>query len=161
MKTGGVKMKRGRVLSLAVKAGLSVHYRAARIESRYIFGTDEFGFFLQTGFSFAENIRKMNDDFWFMMGELSQLGRLHRWENIFFADSEIRQEPWFHRKSGSHIYSLIRNAILLEKKHGSAEDLDSLYVRWDYDTPWEELLEKGGHAFKNLYRMNRALWQKV
>ncbi len=57
------------VFPLAVKAGLSVHYRAARIESRYIFGTDEIGFFLQTDFSFAENIRKMNDDFWFMMGE--------------------------------------------------------------------------------------------
>ena len=64
------------VFPLAVKAGLSVHYRSARIESRYIFGTNEAGFFLQTDLYYAEHIRKMNDDFWFMMGELSQLGRL-------------------------------------------------------------------------------------
>ena len=87
-------------------------------ESRYIFGTGEIGFFLQTDFTYSENIRKMNDDFWFMMGELSQLGKLDRWENIAFRESEMKQEPWFHRKSGSHIYSLIRNAILLEKKYG-------------------------------------------
>lgn len=148
------------VFPLAVKAGLSVHYRSAQTESRYIFGTDEIGFFLQTDFAYAENIRKMNDDFWFRMAELSQFGRLDRWENIVFTDAQKRLEPWFHRKSGSHIYSLIRNAILLEKEHGTCMDLDSIYVRWDYDTPWEELLDKGGHALRNLYRMNRALWQK-
>lgn len=63
-------------LPLAVTAGLEVICRAGKIESLYYFGTDELGFFLSTDLSYAENIRKMDDNFWFRMSELSQLGNL-------------------------------------------------------------------------------------
>ncbi len=147
-------------LPLAVKGGLEVIYRAAKIESRYIFGTDEIGFFLSTDLSFAENLRKMDDGFWFMMAEISQLGKLDLWENVVLPDSEVRKEPYLYRKSKSKIFSLIRNSIAIEKHYGICEDLDSIIVRWNYDTPWVELLEKGAQAFKNLYRMNYELWRK-
>ena len=145
---------------LAVKGGLEVIFHAKKNESRYVFGTDEFGFFLSTDLSYAENIRKMNDDFWYMLSELSQLGELDLWENIVLPDSEVRKEPYLHRKSKSKIYSLIRNSIALEKHYGTCEDLDSVIVRWKYDTQWKELLEKGAPAFKNLYKINYELWRK-
>ena len=147
-------------LPLAVKGGLEIIYRAAKIESQYIFGTDEIGFFLSTDLSWAENLRKMNDDFWFMMAELSQLGKLDLWENVVLPDSEVRKEPYLYRKSKSQIYSLIRNSIALEKHYGTCEDLGSIIVRWNYDTPWDELLEKGTRVFRNLYMMNYELWRK-
>jgi hypothetical protein len=31
---------------------------------------------------------------------------------------------------------------------------------WNYDTPWNELLDKGATAFHNLYRINESLWKR-
>jgi len=147
-------------MPLAVKGGLEVFYRAEKIESLYRFGTDEIGFILYTDLFYAENIRKMNDDFWFMMSELSQLGKLDLWENRIFEDSDVRREPDLHRKSKSTIFSMIRTAIAMDKHFGSCEDLGAVFVRWKYETPWKELLERGAHAFRNLYRINYELWRK-
>jgi hypothetical protein len=50
--------------------------------------------------------------------------------------------------------------VAWEKEDGSADDLGMVIIRWKYDTPWEELLDKGSAAFHNLYRINEALWKK-
>lgn len=55
---------------------------------------------------------------------------------------------------------MIRASIALEKHDGSCMDLGSVIVRWNYDTPWEQLLENGALAFRSLYKINEALWRK-
>ena len=147
-------------MPLAVKGGMDVYYQAEKIESLYRFGTDEIGFFLYTDLFYAENIRKMNDDFWFRMCELSQLGTLDLFQSLVFPASEVRQEPFLHYKSKSKIYSLIRNSIALEKYLGTSEEIGSLIVRWNYDIHWNELLSKGSQALRNLYKINYELWRK-
>ena len=147
-------------LPLAVTAGLEVFYRAEKVESLYYFGTDELGFFLSTNLSYAENIRKMDDNFWFRVSELSQLGMLDLWESRGYTDAQKRREPHFHRKSKSTIYQMIRASVALEKHEGNCMDLGSVIVRWNYNTPWEQLLENGALAFRNLYKINEALWRK-
>lgn len=147
-------------MPLAVKGGMEVYYQAEKIESLYRFGTDEIGFFLYTDLFYAENIRKMNDDFWFRMSELSQLGTLDLFQSLVFPASEVRQEPFLHYKSKSKIYSLIRNSIALEKYLGTSEEIGSLIVRWNYDIHWNELLSKGSQALRNLYKINYELWRK-
>ncbi len=147
-------------MPMAVPAGLEVIHRAERITCPFRFGTDELGFFLSTDLIYAEHIRKMDDAFWFRMAELSQIGRLDFWENRGWTDAQVRQEPWYHKKTKSLIFQMIRTSIALEEHHGDCQDLGAVIVRWDYKTPWSELLEKGTHAFINLYRINEALWKK-
>ena len=55
---------------------------------------------------------------------------------------------------------MIRNSIAMDKHYGSCEDPGAVFVRWNYVTPWKELLEKGAHALRNLYRINYELWKK-
>ena len=62
----------------------------------------------------------------------------------------MRKEPWFHRKTNSKIFQLIRSAVAWEKEEGSPEDLGMIIVRWKYDTSCENLLDKGSAAFHNL-----------
>lgn len=147
-------------LPLAVTAGLEVICLAEKIESLFYFGTDNLGFFLSTNLNYAENIRKMDDNFWFRMSELSQLGNLDLWEARGYTDAQKRMEPHFHRKTKSKVFQMIRASIALEKHDGSCMDLGSVIVRWSYDTPWELLLEKGALALRNLYKINEALWKK-
>ncbi len=147
-------------LPLAVNAGLEVFYRSDKLECPFHFGTDENGFFLSAHMIYSENIRKMDDRFWFQMAELTRFGKLDIWENRVFPESRVRQEPWFHRKSKSLIFHLIRSAVAWEKEEGFAEDLGMIIVRWKYDTAWEELLRKGSAAFHNLYLINEALYKK-
>jgi hypothetical protein len=147
-------------LPLAVNAGLEVFYRSDKLECPFHFGTDANGFFLSTELIYSENIRKMDDRFWFQMAELTRFGKLDLWENRVFPESRLRQEPWFHRKSKSRIFHLIRSAVAWEKEEGLAEDLGMIIICWKYDTAWEELLSKGSAAFHNLYRINEALSKK-
>lgn len=147
-------------LPLAVDAGLEVFYRSDKLECTFHFGTDENGFFLSTDLICSENIRKMDDRFWFLIAELIRFGKLDLWENRVFPESRVRQEPWFHRKSKSRIFHLIRSAVACEKEDGSTEDLGMIIIRWKYNTAWEELLCKGSDAFCNLYRINEALCKK-
>jgi hypothetical protein len=147
-------------LPLAVDAGMEVFYRANKLECPFYFGTDEHGFFLSTDLMYSEMLRKMDDRFWFQMAELTRFGELDLWENRAWPVSRARQEPWFHRKSKSRIFHLIRSAVAWEKEEGSADDLGMVIIRWKYDTPWEELLDKGSSAFRNLYRINESLWKK-
>lgn len=100
---------------------MEVFYRAEKIESRYVFGTDELGFFLSTDLFNTENIRKMNDDFWFMLSELSQLGTLDFFQSTCVSPEAERKEPLLHKKSKSIVYSLIQNSIALEKYYGTNE----------------------------------------
>ncbi len=53
-----------RFFPLAVKCGLEVIFRAEKIENQFMFGTNEHRFFLSSNLTYAENLRKMNDDFW-------------------------------------------------------------------------------------------------
>ena len=147
-------------LPLAVKAGLEVYFRSAKLECPFFFGTDELGFFLSADLTYTEYLRKMDDQFWFHVAELTSFGELDLWEHRGWPDSRIRQEPWFHRKSKSKIFHLIRSSVAWEKEDSSPGDLGMLIIRWKYDTPWEELLYKGSAAFHNLYRINEALWKK-
>jgi len=147
-------------LPLAVNAGFEVYYRSDKLECPFHFGTDENGFFLSTYLICSENIRKMDDRFWFHMAELTCFGKLDFWENRVFPESRTRQEPWFHRKSKSRIFHLIRTAVAWEKEEGLAEDLGMIIIRWNYNTAWEELLRKGSAAFHNMYRINEALSKK-
>jgi hypothetical protein len=147
-------------LPLAVDAGLEVFYRADKLECLFYFGTDEHGFFLSTDLIYSEMIRKMDDLFWFHMAELTRFGKIDLWEHRGWPESRAKQEPWFHRKSKSRIFHLIRSAVAWEKEEGSSAELGMVIIRWTYDTPWEELLEKGSAAFHNLYRINEALWKK-
>ena len=147
-------------MPLAVDRGLAVYYRAEKTETLYHFGTDELGFFLSTDLFDTENIRKMNDQFWFMFSELSQLGTLDLFENKVVPYAEERKAPYLHRKSKSILYTLIQHSFALERYYGTNEDMGSIIVRWDYDIPWDELLDKGWQALRNLYRMNLELWKK-
>jgi hypothetical protein len=147
-------------LPLAVDAGLEVFYRSDKLECPFHFGTDENGFFLSTDLIYSENIRKMDDRFWFQMAELTRFGILDLWENRVFPESRARQEPWFHRKSKSRIFHLIRSAVAWEKEEGLAVDLGMIIIRWKYNTAWDELLRKGSAAFHNMYRINEALCKK-
>ncbi|MBN2863791.1 MAG: hypothetical protein JXN62_11545 [Bacteroidales bacterium] len=110
-------------LPLAVNAGLEVFYRSDKLECPFYFGTDENGYFLSTDMVYSENIRKMDDRFWFQMAELTHFGKLDLWENRVFPESRVRQEPWFHRKSKSLIFHLIRSAVAWEKEEAFAGDL--------------------------------------
>jgi len=147
-------------LPLAVDAGLEVFYRSDKLECPFHFGTDENGFFLSTDLIYSENIRKMDDRFWFLIAELIRFGKLDLWENRVFPESRARKEPWFYWKSKSRIFHLIRSAVACEKEDGSTEDLGMIIIRWKYNTAWEDLLRKGSAAFHNLYRINEALWKK-
>ncbi len=147
-------------LPLAVEAGLEVYCRSVKLECPFHFGTDETGFFLSADMIWSENIRKMDDRFWYQMAELTRFGKLDLWENRAWPESQVRKEPWFHRKSKSRIFHLIRSAVAWEKEEGSAEDLGMIIIRWKYDTSWQELLRKGSAAFYNMYRINEALWKK-
>lgn len=147
-------------LPLAVDAGLEVFYRSDKLECPFHFGTDEIGFFLSADLIYSENIRKMDDQFWFLIAELARFGKLDLWENRVFPESRARQEPWFYRKSKSRIFHLIRSAVAWEKEEGFSEDLGMIIIRWKYNTAWEELLRKGSDAFHNLYRINEALCKK-
>lgn len=147
-------------IPLAVKAGLEVHYRSAKLECPFSFGTDEQGFFLSGDLLYSEMIRKMDDNFWYQVAELTRFGKLDLWEHRAWPESQVRKEPWFHRKSGSRIFQMIRSAVALEKEEGSAEDLGMIIIRWKYNTSWEMLLESGSASFHNLYRINEALWNK-
>ncbi len=147
-------------LPLAVNTGLEVFYRSDKLECLFYFGTDENGFFLSTDMICSENIRKMDDLFWFQFAELTRFGKLDLWENRVFPESRARQEPWFHRKSKSRIFHLIRSAVAWEKEEGFTEDLGMIIIRWKYNTAWEELLRKGSAAFHNMYRINEALCKK-
>lgn len=147
-------------LPLAVKAGLEVYFRSAKLECPFFFGTDELGFFLSADLTFSEYLRKMDDRFWYHVAELTSFGELDLWEHRGWPDSRIRQEPWFHRKSKSKIFHLIRSSVAWEKEDSYQGDLGMLIIRWKYDTSWEELLTKGSAAFYNLYRINEALWKK-
>ena len=147
-------------LPLAVNAGLEVFYRADKLECPFLFGTDEFGFFLSADLIYSEYLRKMDDQFWFRVAELTRFGELDLWEHRGWPDSRAKKEPWFHRKSKSKIFHLIRSAIAWEKEDNDSGDLGMLIIRWEYDTPWDELLDKGSAAFHNLYRINEALRKK-
>ena len=147
-------------LPMAVDNGLEVFYRSDKLECPFHFGTDEMGFFLSADLMYSEMVRKMDDRFWFQMAELIRFGELDLWENRVFPESQIKQEPWFHRKSNSLIFHLIRSAVAWEKEEGFAEDLGMIIIRWKYNTAWEDLLRKGSAAFLNLYQINEALWKK-
>ena len=147
-------------LPLAVKAGLEVYYRALKLECPFFFGTDELGFFLSADLTYSENLRKMDDRFWYRMAELTRLGELDIWEHKGWHGSQVKREPWFHRKAKSKIFHLIRSAVAWEKHEGDSADLGMIIVRWDYDTPWEVLLDNGSAALQNLYRMNETLWKR-
>ncbi len=64
------------------------------------------------------------------------------------------------RKSFKTEYSNGVYRFTLERYYGTNEDLGSIIVRWDYDIPWDELLDKGWQVLRNLYRMNLELWKK-
>lgn len=145
---------------LAVKAGLQVYYRSGKLECPFFFGTDEIGFFMSADLLYAEHIRKMDDNFWFYIAELTRFGELDLWEHRGWPESRVKKEPWFHRKTKSHIFQLIRSAVVLEKEDGHPGDLGMLIVRWNYNIGWEDLLDKGSAAFYNLYRINEALRKK-
>lgn len=49
----------------------------------------------------------------------------------------------------------------IEKEEGFSGELGMIITRWQYDTPWKELLDKGSAAFHNLYRINEALWKNA
>ena len=147
-------------LPLAVNTGLEVFYRADKLECPFLFGTDELGFFLSADLIYSEYLRKMDDQFWFRVAELTRFGELDLWEHRAWPDSRAKKEPWFHRKSKSKIFHLIRSAIAWEKEDNYSGDLGMLIIRWEYDIPWDELLDKGSAAFHNLYRINEALWKK-
>ena len=147
-------------LPLAVKAGLEVYFRSTKLECPFLFGTDELGFNLRVDLIYSEYLRKMDDRFWFHIAELTRFGELDLWEHRAWPDSRKRQEPWFHRKSKSKIFHLIRSAVAWEKEDSYSGDLGMLIIRWKYDTPWEQLLDKGSAALNNLYRINEALWKK-
>jgi len=149
-----------RFLPMSVKAGLDVYYRSLKQECPFHFGTDELGFMMSAPLVYSENLRKMDDQFWFNMAEITRLGKTELWENRIFPESHIRKEPWFHRKTKSTIFELVAKAIAWEREAGSSEDLGTLFVRWDYDTPWVELLDKGSAVFHNLYSINKALQKK-
>jgi len=68
-------------LPLAVKAGLEVRYRSAKLECPFYFGTDEQGFFLSADLLYSEMIRKMDDNFWYQVAELTRFGKLDLWEH--------------------------------------------------------------------------------
>ena len=147
-------------LPLNVYAGQEAYFRSTKLECPFHFGTDESGFFLSTDLIYSENLRKMNDKFWFLVAELTNFGELDIWENTFWEDTKKRKQPWFHRKSGSRIFQLIRSSVALEKEEGDSAGIGMLIIRWDFDTPWDELLDKGSAAFQNLYRINKALKKK-
>ena len=147
-------------LPLAVKAGLEVYFRSTKLECPFYFGTDELGFFLSADLMYSEYLRKMDDRFWFHIAELTRFGELDLWEHRAWPESRTRQEPWFHRKSKSKIFHLIRSAVAWEKEDSYPGDLGMLIIRWKYDTPWEEWLNKGSAAVHNLYRINESLFKK-
>jgi len=123
-------------LPLAVDAGLEVFYRADKLECPFFFGTDELGFFLSADLIYSKMIRKMDDRFWFQMAELTRFGEIDLWEHRAWPESRARQEPWFHRKSRSRIFHLIRSAVAWEKENGYVDELGMMIIRWKYDTPW-------------------------
>ena len=121
-------------IPLAVKTGLEVHYRSLKLECPFIFGTDQQGFFLSADLLYSEMIRKMDDNFWYQMAELTRFGKLDLWEHRAWPETLVRKEPWFHRKSGSRIFQIIRSSVALEKEDGSADGLGMIIIRWNYDT---------------------------
>jgi hypothetical protein len=147
-------------LPLAVKAGHVVYFRSEKLEFPFHFGTDELGFFISADLMYSEYIRKMDDNFWFLLIELTQYGKLEFLENRIFPDSQEKKEPWFHRKTNSAIFQLIRNAVAWEKEDGAPEGLGMLIVRWKYEISWEKLLLNGSLTLKNLYQINQALKKK-
>jgi hypothetical protein len=148
------------VMPLAVPRGLEVNYWAERIGSMYNFGTDHQGFFLETNLLNVHNMRKMNDDFWFTVSELSRLGKLDFFQGTVVPPGEARKRPLLNRKSKSILYSLIQGSLSLESYYGTSEDIGSIIVRWSYNIPWDDLLNNGWRVLRNLYRINYELWKK-
>ncbi len=148
------------MILLAVPRGMEITYWSEKIDSIHKFGTDQKGFFLETNLLHVDNIRKMNDDFWLLICELSQLGKLDLFQGTVVPPREIREHPFLHKKSKNILYSLIRGSLALESYYGTNEDFGFIIVRWTYDSSWDELLDKGWRVLRNLYRINYELWKK-
>jgi hypothetical protein len=139
--------------------GLEIFIQSKKMGCNFKFGSDEDGFLLEVYLHNLENLRKMSDEFWRELLELSTLGKFDFEENISpWASVDQEHEPAL-KNSNSGIFRLLRNHILLSLQKDDLCDVGSLSVRWPFHNDWNTLLAVGSQAFRILYNANYSLWR--
>lgn len=141
--------------------GQETLFRSRKQQEDYKFGIFGEEFYIETYITNPLNIKHMPDEFWAIFMETMNYGDFCFQENaspINKGDDSPR--PELLRAARSSIYKMIRNCLFLEQwAENSVPDLGWFKVSWPTDTPWKDLLEKGTHAFRCLYRLNYMLYR--
>lgn len=143
--------------------GQSIRLKSLKTGIYFDLGVDKNSFYLQCNLSYAENLKKMGDDFWNSYLQLSELGNFRFEENWGIG---FKEEKYFNNKKSS-LFQLLRNYLIKDLENIDLEewernydfDLGWLIVKWEFGISWEDLIKKTCPAFKILYQLNYQLWK--
>ena len=115
-------------------------------------------FYLESSFNYPEHMGKVDDEFWFNLCSLSQLGRVEFQEHTC-PDTELsRKLEKKHRAMKSSVLAAIQNYIICTDNDCINDG--SLEVSWSINTDLGELLHKASRVFACLYKMNYQLYRR-
>jgi hypothetical protein len=137
--------------------------RSEKMNIIFYWGLDDANFYLETHIKAPENLRYMTDSFWSNILELKELGEFEFSE---LGSLNETQRPLFENNT-SVVFQMIRNFMLyqVEKMEGLNDqqppsmEMGQLILKWNIETPWENLLKQSSEAFKRLYAINYSLWK--
>ncbi|MEQ7802237.1 hypothetical protein ABDJ41_20745 [Pedobacter sp. ASV1-7] len=143
--------------------GQHLYLNSEKLDINFYWGVDQDTFYIESFMIHPENLRHMTDEFWEMLLELKTIGKLEL-NCPTLLSPELR--PFMENKTSS-VFQLIRSFMLqqlevMKNNPFGAEyqvNLGTLVMKWDFNTPWGQLLEQSCKAFKMLYSMNYMLWK--
>jgi hypothetical protein len=139
--------------------GLDVIIRSQKTESIYYFGIDRTRIYLTTQLRYPENIRFMEDSFYWEILNLKVLGEFNLEENGSHPSKLKKMYPKFFNNSKSNIYRLLRNNIVDSTLDEQIREVENFKISWPSDINLTEFITKSSLAFKVLYKLNYELWK--
>ncbi len=139
--------------------GPVLYINSLKTETKYEFGFDEDGIYLETPLIHSEYLKNMDDNFWSEFLTLSNYGKFELIESEFLpTEIEKKYFELFQTNKGS-IYKIYRKFFIshIENRH----DIPSfdLQVLWTPDQGIEKLVRESCIVFKKFYKLNYSLWK--
>jgi hypothetical protein len=139
--------------------GLEISKQSARTESKFEFGTDAKGFYLQLRPHHLSNLKYMEDEFWELFLQLS------KWGEFDFVVHESVGKVKTVRKGNnlnvgkSKIFNLLKNYLLFEIYAEETYSFGSIRLYWPFPYFWEDLLQNLIITIKICYKLDYLLWK--
>lgn len=114
-------------------------------------------FYIFTKINLPNSLYSMDDEFWFLLCQLSDIGKFS-FKEEHTPSREIRKKyPQLFNKRGN-IYKLFRNFLLNQIEYGFCNSIGYIEVRWENNIKSDKLILNYCKAFKIMHRINFLLW---